>query len=357
MDFSGEEGSQAGISLEMREQGGDGMMRKQTISVLAFMVAAAITACGSSTDVGDMAGVETKSTEAVLSAQESTDNSGAYEETKAEDGRQITVSQGGAFGRISVTLPSDWQYETCPAYSDTLQAGMYGIQFRPQEVSAGYVELCYMESFGVCGTGLAEETVTLAGESASIGRFDGHAYWDFVSFGSAHGGIVAFTHDVDDAWWDEYGEQVSGILNTLRFDRDEREGAAAIEDAGSKIAQIGLELIMDQITPTGAKLSFFQSGGQPEGELEFGDTFVIEKLNDGTWEEMPLAVTGYPGGYGFHDIAYTIAREDVTGYEQNWDVFYGELPAGEYRIGKEIFDFRGTGDFDTYTVYGRFVIY
>ena len=40
----------------------------------------------------------------------------------------------------------------------------------------------------------------------------------------------------------------------------------------------------------------------------------------------------------------------------DWTKLYGELPAGEYRIAKEIMNFRGGGDFDTKTFYAEFTI-
>ena len=45
-----------------------------------------------------------------------------------------------------------------------------------------------------------------------------------------------------------------------------------------------------------------------------------------------------------------------TEWEVNWTRLYGELPAGTYRIGKSIMDFRGTGDYDTKTYYAGFDI-
>ena len=40
----------------------------------------------------------------------------------------------------------------------------------------------------------------------------------------------------------------------------------------------------------------------------------------------------------------------------NWERLYGELPSGSYRIGKEVMDFRATGDYDTNDYYAYFEI-
>lgn len=62
-----------------------------------------------------------------------------------------------------------------------------------------------------------------------------------------------------------------------------------------------------------------------------------------------------------HEIGWTleawiIEKESTTTWDVNWEWLYGELPSGEYRIGKEILNFRGTGDFDTEIVYAEFII-
>ena len=43
-------------------------------------------------------------------------------------------------------------------------------------------------------------------------------------------------------------------------------------------------------------------------------------------------------------------------WQTDWSWLHGELPAGEYRIGKEVMNFRGTGDFDEMPYYAEFVV-
>ena len=73
----------------------------------------------------------------------------------------------------------------------------------------------------------------------------------------------------------------------------------------------------------------------------------------GKWTAAQIVLEG---DYGFHDIAYTIATENTTESELNWEWLYGELPPGEYRIGKNVMDFRGSGDYDQYMVYACFIL-
>ena len=45
-----------------------------------------------------------------------------------------------------------------------------------------------------------------------------------------------------------------------------------------------------------------------------------------------------------------------TSQEVDWSWLYGQLPPGRYRIGKEVMDFRKTGDYDTQDYYAEFEV-
>ena len=263
------------------------------------------------------------------------------------------IAQGGPYGKISISLPDGWDYELCPIDSDKLLSAMYGIHFYPKAAADGYVELAYMDNFGVCGTGLEEESVTIAGNPANIGTYDNNTYWDFIAFGGEYEGIVALTYSVDD-WWSEYGSQVLDILETLSFDQDDKEGGVHVYSKESEAEKIGLYLSLKNVSRTGATLVFHQYDAKaPTGDLQHGSEFVLEVLKDGNWEEASIAIDGE---YGFHDVAFTILTGESTEVELPWEWLYGELEAGEYRIKKRVMDFRGGGDYDVYTVYARFIL-
>jgi hypothetical protein len=129
---------------------------------------------------------------------------------------QEEITQSGAYGSISIVLPDGWSYVLCPD-SESLINGKYGIRFYPDDVSEGYVEIAYTDIMGLCGTGLLEEEVTLAGDKAFVCTYDNKSYWDFVIYGGINKGITAFTYDTGD-WWEQYGNQVLDILDTLSFE-------------------------------------------------------------------------------------------------------------------------------------------
>ena len=54
--------------------------------------------------------------------------------------------------------------------------------------------------------------------------------------------------------------------------------------------------------------------------------------------------------------AWIIPINDSCEWEINWEWLYGQLPAGKYRVGKEIMDFKGPGDFEKAVYYAEFVI-
>lgn len=272
-------------------------------------------------------------------------------ESQSNDTVDTNVVQGGPYGRISMSLPAGWKFETCPVDSDDYFLGKYGVKFYPGDVDEGYVTVAYMESFGVCGTGLVEEETTVAGKSASVGTYDNNEYWNFIVFGEDYKGIVALTSLVDD-WWSEYSDQVDHILNTLIFDQSVREGNLYVFDRESENDGIGLSFSLKNISSTGATLVFSQYDENAlTGELIYGDDFQLEQLRDGEWESVPVE-----GDYGFHDIAYMITPGDRTERELSWEWLYGELAPGEYRIGKSVLYSSEGGDYSKNMIYARFIL-
>ena len=70
--------------------------------------------------------------EAPDKSSQETENEGNDGENQAESpaaATGTTVTQGGPFGAISLTVPEGWKYELCPMDSDSLLIGDYGICF------------------------------------------------------------------------------------------------------------------------------------------------------------------------------------------------------------------------------------
>lgn len=114
---------------------------------------------------------------------------------------------------------------------------------------------------------------------------------------------------------------------------------------------LGVTLTAEDVTPTGLTLVCTQSGGKPTGELQTGNPFWLETWADGYWERTPIYAE-----ITWTMEAWTIPKGGSTQWTVNWENIYFPLPAGRYRIGKEIMDFRATGDYDEYNYYAEFTV-
>ena len=116
----------------------------------------------------------------------------------------------------------------------------------------------------------------------------------------------------------------------------------------------GVTLTAENVTSKGLTLVCKQSGGEDVAELTTGSPYVIEKLDGEDWVEVPYAPQEYDVVWDM--MAYLIRAENTTTWDVNFEWLYGELPAGEYRIGKEISNFRGPGENEKETLYARFTV-
>ena len=88
-------------------------------------------------------------------------------------------------------------------------------------------------------------------------------------------------------------------------------------------------------------------------ECIYGEFFLLEQKFNNSWYEVPVIIDG---NYGFNSIGYELSPGDSGEWEIDWDWLYGSLEAGQYRIIKDILDFRDTGDFDKYFLAAEFTI-
>lgn len=133
----------------------------------------------------------------------------SYEAFIEEETREVRFDQGGAY--IILQLPESWDYSITTLENDAYSAG---ITFWPRGKSEGRLRFDYYPSmFAVCGTGLKSGTMTVAGQTVSVGTYDDDSLWTFLSFGD-HFAVWGENHET---WWAEYGEQAMEILNSAQF--------------------------------------------------------------------------------------------------------------------------------------------
>ncbi|MGM8216599.1 immunoglobulin-like domain-containing protein [Bacillaceae bacterium W0354] len=85
----------------------------------------------------------------------------------------------------------------------------------------------------------------------------------------------------------------------------------------------------------------------------YGEYFMLEKKIEGEWYQVPIE---FEDNYGFNDIGYELNPSDIGEWIVDWDWLYGSLDPGEYRIVKDISDFREPGDYDKYNLAAEFTV-
>ncbi|QKY69359.1 immunoglobulin-like domain-containing protein [Lentibacillus sp. CBA3610] len=113
----------------------------------------------------------------------------------------------------------------------------------------------------------------------------------------------------------------------------------------------GISMIVKEgsISPT-ALTVIFENTTDKQGV--YGEYFSLEKEIEGDWYQVPTILDEY----GFNDIGYELTPSEIEEFTIDWDWLYGSLDTGEYRIVKDILDFRGTGDYDKYYLAAQFTI-
>ena len=117
---------------------------------------------------------------------------------------------------------------------------------------------------------------------------------------------------------------------------------------------MGCHLGNKKITNKGLTLVCNHSGGKNVFELNTGSYYTIQRMKNGAWVDVEYLPHEYDIGWTLE--AWIIEKESTTTWDVDWEGLYGELPSGKYRIGKEIMNFRDTGDYDIEIVYAEFRI-
>ena len=119
-----------------------------------------------------------------------------------------------------------------------------------------------------------------------------------------------------------------------------------------------LEMQVTDVTPSGLRAEFIQHGvinPRDGGELMFGSEYALEKWVDGSWEPVEMLPQEYDVAWTME--AYLIGQNSTTPFQVEWEWLYGQLPPGQYRIGKGVtLRYYLLGDTEHETFYGTFTI-
>ena len=116
----------------------------------------------------------------------------------------------------------------------------------------------------------------------------------------------------------------------------------------------GVSLYADNVTAVGLTIVCTQSGGENTAELNTGSYYVILKSEETGWVDVEYLPHEYQPVWTSE--AWIIQKESTTKWDVNWESLYGKLPAGKYRIGKELMNYRSPGNFDKEMIYAEFAI-
>ena len=119
-----------------------------------------------------------------------------------------------------------------------------------------------------------------------------------------------------------------------------------------------LEMQVTDVTPSGLRAEFIQHGvinPRDGGELMFGSEYTLEKWVDGSWE--PVEMLPQEHDVAWTTEAYLIGQNSTAPFQVDWEWLYGQLPPGQYRIGKGVtLRYYLLGDTEHESFYGEFEI-
>ncbi len=117
----------------------------------------------------------------------------------------------------------------------------------------------------------------------------------------------------------------------------------------------GVTLSAKDVTPTSLTMVFSHSGEQIEEEsLVYGSEYTIEVYKDGKWEALPYLPSEYERAWTA--IAYLIPQNGSSEQTVSWEMLYGTLETGRYRVVKEIMYTPRGGKQSTHLYYAEFEI-
>lgn len=138
-------------------------------------------------------------------------------------------------------------------------------------------------------------------------------------------------------------ELIIGEPQEIPLDRYNTDNSYIVNTLG------GVTMRMEKYTSTGGDIEI---RNETDKEITFGDWYELQTEVNGKWISLPYIIDNA----AFHQVAYNAPKDETVIHEVKWDVFYGKLPKGKYRIIKDMLDFMGTGDYTKYYLATEFEI-
>ncbi|WFA08772.1 immunoglobulin-like domain-containing protein [Tissierella sp. Yu-01] len=230
----------------------------------------------------------------------------------------------------------------------------YGLNNEFQQFELQHIEdnLCYLKlPFQFEGSGNTCKMLIIS-ENKSLKLVDFY-------FGSKDGvDTLATGHpaerEINDPNLWENEEWVSGVFDKLKNFEEKLVTEENLEPTAYEVINnfdgVTMTIKEGTVSPTGLTVIFKNNSN---AQCIYGEYFLLEKKINENWYQVPIAIDG---NYGFNDIGYELTFGENEEWIVDWDWIYGSLDTGEYRIVKDILDFRNTGDYDEYYLVAEFTI-
>ncbi len=150
----------------------------------------------------------------------------------------------------------------------------------------------------------------------------------------------------------QYGPEEDTIEVRMTERSGEQRWIVFKKRAHSEMAPNELESVTMEVTHVTDRMITVVFENGTDKEIETGDSFWMERHTRNGWEALDPVIDNYE----FIAIAYIVEKDRPLKLEVRYDWLFGELEPGEYRIVKQVDDFRGPGDFDTYQYRAEFTI-
>lgn len=131
----------------------------------------------------------------------------------ANNWKDVKIAEENA--NIFLSLPEDWEYTETGNEPDS-ETNRSGISFYHSSDPENNITIEFTDAFGVCGTGLRTQDITINNYTASMGIYDSCPTFSYIVFENTPGFYVIY-NNADAPWWQKYEDDVRAIFSTLRI--------------------------------------------------------------------------------------------------------------------------------------------
>ncbi|MBE5884229.1 MAG: hypothetical protein E7291_07415 [Lachnospiraceae bacterium] len=272
----------------------------------------------------------------------------ATHETPTED-EQSNFGDGFGYQRcghgvIHINIDGEWCiFQSGEAYRLTVTNGNSG-EMIEMERSPEFWSI--IEKYNALSVGEDENQTPRVGYQYCLRLYDRED--NLLSTVTPTGQIV----NVDGVYYRDSGygtvNELFLILDSL-FSEELPEASISQVAADEVDMTDGVSMYVTYATDKGANLVFYNYSDK---DMQFGDDYELHMRRGDEWYKVDYVIDNW----AFHDIAYMMPQNEPISWSVKWTYFHGTLAPGQYRIVKEVIDYRAPGDYTKYKLGAEFVV-